>query len=658
VQSISPLTASQLLGKAQKMLYKFEILDDSSAWIDLCALGGKSYLTSLSLQLGGAGVSPDPIAASWSAEISNKNGIFHPLHPTSAYAGYFRVGRKVRISVGAKYGSGPTSYYWQRLIGWMDAPKFSHSSRSVSLSGSDYSKRLTDLALRFPHNYWGGLDTLDSQASFTPQGSNFYTEGDAFEASGSEANSISGTWGTDANVSLTSVSNSGGGSVYVAKMQLTSGTTGEVNATFYQSTGIGDRYQLSIKYRPTLAASNSYIEVSQTVDGTRNVLTKQMINGTVAWHTALVDFITIAGSSYAPVDVDIRIHSGLDTTDYFYFDILSLKACVKNWYRYSLTAGCNGPYYVTLDAAQVSMGSRDAQGHFDGWIYDSVNNTFLFDEEKSVAAGTDNLLVYYYSDAVPENIVADILAAGPGDAGGGAGLYANRTAALAAMSYTATGVMLDRVWFDAGTTGIGAIRMICERCNYRFWFKYDGTPCFQPAPTVGSSTFDMTSWGHLNELNDYQDLTEIKNSITIEGDEASPFLATQDKRDSKLTDTKSDVTSIGTYLEHTEAIQNHLFQDQTSLTAMAVTVLAAYKDPKWYAELTLANCPVPLEVGDTITWVTRLSNQYNWPLYGEIKYGEGTYEQAAIENTRTGIVRDISISGNLATYKVEVVPES
>jgi hypothetical protein len=634
VQSLGSATSALLRAKVQKMAYKFEVYD-GAAWQDLYALGGECYVKSITVTPSGAGPTPALVAGTWSAEIDNASGIFHPFNYSSSYHGLLRIGRKVRISIGGTYGG--SAVYWQRLIGYMDAPVFDQGGASISLTGCDYSKRLADCVLRESTAtsgaingplHWGHVNVLDSQDSFTVTGDEIYVEEDALDQ-GTEANSISGAWGADANVAFTSVSNPGGGSTYVAKMELTSGASGEVEATLHQSTAVGSRYVWSIKYRPSASSISSYLEVYQTKDSRDDPLALVYLNGTVAWHTATVDFITKHGVSYAPVDIKYRILSAMPVGSFFYFDEMSIKACAANWYQYALDATGNGPYYVTLNGEQVAQGTRDAQGHFDGWLWNPATNLFSFDPDKAVTGGTDNLLVYSYTDQTLSNVVADILKA--------AGLYASRALALAEMNYEATGITLERVWFEPGTTAQRAIEMVCERAGFRFWFDYNGVPQFRSVPDAGASyDFDFSSYGDLSGLADKQDIGQIRNSVSITGAEQKPFASTRDQRSTRYEGQASDATSIAEYLEHTESIENHLFQDAVSITSACAAILADRKDPKWYATLRTAFLPVPLEVGDTVGWREALG---------------------ATTVTLMGVIRSITLTNGDAEYVCEVVEQ-
>jgi len=611
MQSITPLTASDFLEPVQKVRYKFELYYNST-WVDLT-----EYLKSISVNPGGPGATAEIRLGNWSAELHDPNGIFNPFHPTSTESAYLRIGRKVRISIGGDFGG--TTYYWQRLIGYMNAPSWSQDGRSVRLSGDDIGKPLADYVFREPDNHWGSYDVLDSVASFTETGSSLYDYDDAVDTDG-ETNTIDSTWQYPANVELTSISEGGGGSTYVMKVRTTSGTTGWTKNPYAASLTKDAKYVVRIKYYKPVGPEFK-IELAQTIGSTRTVLASENCTAESTW-TELVFQITALGSTYLEVKIDA---SYLPSGYYIDIDQLSVKACEEYWYRYALSAACNGPYYVLLDGEPVYQGSRDKNGHFDGWLYDPDTDYFYFDESRFVEAGTDNLYVYYYTDQVPENVVADILVL--------TGYYADRSTALAAMDYTATGITLERVWFEAGTTALQALKIVCERCNYRFWFGYDGTPHFQPAPEVGTAVFTFASVGDLGGHDLAQDLSQIANSITIEGAEQKPFAFTRDQREARYTDHDEDATSIAAYLEHSISIRNDLFQDQTSVEDMCAALLTERKDPKWYATLAAPFNVVPLEVGDTVAWTIALgSNMVNI----------------------TGVVREISCQDAAFNYKVEV----
>ena len=99
-----------------------------------------------------------------------------------------------------------------------------------------------------------------------------------------------------------------------------------------------------------------------------------------------------------------------------------------------------------------------------------------------------------------------------------------------------------------------------------------------------------------------------------------------------------------------------MFQTQDSVDTAAATILADYKDPKWYAELSLQFNPVPLEIGDSISWVLDLAVAAGSSLYGFGIYGTAIYGTAAVSATLTGIIRAIDISDGAVRYRCEVAP--
>ena len=581
-------------GIAQQILYKFEVWF-GGAWVDVTSLSSTNYLKSMSIKLGGAGMSPDPIAGTWSATIANDSGIFHPVHPTSAYKTLFQIGRKVRISVGRMHNGVP--YYWPRLIGYMDAPRYSHGSRTVSLSGCDYSKSLTDTVLRHPGNYFGALATFDSVSSSGVTGAELYDLADAFAVTAIETNSIAAGWTSgESNVVVSSATDSGGGSLYVGKI-IRGAATGAayVHAADIGTVTAGTIYQISFDSKYAVGTSYCTAQLFQTVDGYLRALGAKKTLSFYGYEETLFQFTAIKTGaleirfSFSPTSVE---------NDELRVDALTVKKHDPTWFRYELPmTNNNGPYFVTLDGVPCCSGADSDPGQAIvpiSWHYDENLRYFYFDQSCTINDGTANLLIYYYTDQTPEGVIASLLAT--------AGLYATATAALAAMDYTATGIVLRRVFFEAGASALDAVRVVCERCNYRFWFDAGGVPHFKPAPVVGDIAFDFEKFGDLRDLSDFNDLNEIKNRVTIEGAEQDIFNVNAQRTSSRLKGEAADATSIAAYLEKTSAITNQLFEDQDSIDAMCAVLLAAAKDPKLYAELQLFANAVPLEVGDTIRW--------------------------------------------------------
>lgn len=639
MQSLGSVSTAQLLANSQKNLWKLEVYDGAN-WINICSIDSKNYLKSVSLSLGGPGATADPIAGKWSAELDNYNAIFHPANTGSDYDTLLRIGRPVRISVGGTYGG--SDVYWQRLIGYMDEPRFIHSTKTVLISGTDYMQDLIDTDLRSgtsTGNYWGTSATYSTSATVQTLGAEIYAENDALEIGASEGNNVTG-WSILSNATFASVAEVGGGSSYVGKLEKgeSTGAGSATNNDVGSLTG-GTTYICSFKYILGGTATATSLGCAIYKTGTTTLWGSVSNLKATSWTTASFEF-TAPESAAARMKFTIIDAAG---TAYFYIDQVSIKARTGDGINayYELPDGSNGPYYVTLDGEPIWF----ADG-LNGWYYDEATNVISFSGEKIVETGTNNLVVYYYTTQTVENVVADILVT--------AGMYNDRAAALAAMDYTATSTTVDRVWFDAGTSCLTAIQRLCERVNYRFWFGYDGTPHFKPAPTSGSVDFAFSNVHYLQESETFQDVGQVFNRIVIEGMEQGMYSTSEDKRNSRYTGTTSDATSIAAYREKTLTLTNHLFQDDTTITAMVATLLAAYKDPKYYSHVTVAYCPAPIEVGDTITWVLQLAAAYGWPLYGGFVYGTATYGSNGLQATVTGIVRNVSITNGETTYLCEV----
>ena len=235
MQALGAVTADQLASAVQAPKGKFEIYY-GGAWIDITNLGGLNYLKSFTLSLGGATMTPDPVAGQWSATIDNADGIFHPAHPTSAYRNYFTTGTKVRISIGGHYGAvgsgivfsgislvgiaaadGGTDTYWARLVGVMDSPRFTLTpSPEVQIQGFDYMEYLSNYRMKRPVNYWGSVATISTVAPVVTVGAEMFAGADALTIGAGEANTVA-SWATGGVITISSVADVGGGSTWVMK---------------------------------------------------------------------------------------------------------------------------------------------------------------------------------------------------------------------------------------------------------------------------------------------------------------------------------------------------------------------------------------------------------------------------------------------------------
>ena len=774
MQAIAPVTTAQLLQKEQRPpLLKFEILV-CCCWVDLTPY---VIANTLSISTAGAEMTPAPVAGEWSISLFNKNGRFDP--DEDAYAPrneYLRVGRKIRISIGARYGG--VDYYWRRIYGFMELPEFSIDNCEVYLNGFDNMQFLTDTKLRMPYNYWGAIATFDSVET-TQYGAELYDSaaGDAAEIIPGEAN-LSGDWAVHTNgaTAISSQGQIGGFSLFELEFISDPAVVPGGGIVWYQgvcAVVAGTEYYVTFKYART--AGDAWLRFL-LMDGAI------LVGGSGNLKPAANNVFYTGSFSFTPEangNLDLRLICAIKPGDTapttWRVDNISIRSVTsKVVHKYQMPDACNGIHYVELDEGVGFVPiwpGRQKTGE-EGWFYDPALNQLYFAEGKIVVAGTNNLKVHYYTQQIPEEVVADLLVR--------AGLYDTQAEALAAMIYTATGITIDKVWFQEGGAVIDAVRMLCERCNYRFYFNYGQRPVFNPAPapvatcdidddwvasaggvlsidtgdkkmgagslkntvavpiintdyltsynpagswdwfakehilfwlkcdrvntaftwarfyiydTLGNwrrwdltfsagewtavrkllSTGDLESgvppnlalinyvrtWfrtadvtpfyekiddlrvtdftfteSHINNIRDYEDRSEIRNRIVIEGIEQALPEGAEETRPSKFKGEASEVASINKYGEHTMSIKNHLFQDQATIEAYCAIYLAAFKDPKWYTTFDMPFNPIPLEKGDTGTWRKK-------------------YEVGGTPIDQRGIIRDIQINEFIISYIIE-----
>lgn len=651
MQSFAPVTPDELRAPIQRMLFKVEVWD-GAAWRNLSDLGGKNYLKAVSVSMGGAKDSPTPTAGTWAAVVDNPLGIFHPKHPTSTWATLLQTGREVRIYVGARYGG--VARYYQRMTGFMEAPTISHDSHEVEINGQDYTQLLTNTVLgevdpiaesgsgsgstEIPDQvngplHWGARASFDSKAT-GGAGSELYDENDACEIGAGEADNVA-SWAAGPSGA---VSSEGPAQESSYMLRLTrSEDWMAVGDEYCQDTNVasltaGQQYIMTFWARCVYNSSDSggYARL-QALQGT-NVLQQETISST-DWSQYTMLFT--AGATAALILKYISSGKYSKAGDAIELDEISIKTYDPDtWEQYDMPPECMGPYFVTYNGDPIGQGYQDTEL---SWHYDQGAKTVYLSEDWAIENGTDNLKIYYYTAQVLENVLADLLVY--------CGLYAGRAAALADLDYVPTGITIDRAWFDPNTTALAAVAKICERANYRFWFAYDGKPCFQPAPVADSIDWTFDSWGELQALIERQDDGMVQNKVTIEGCQRNMYQLTRDdKASDRWKATASKALGAGE-ITHSKNIQNHLFQDQASCNSMAAEILAQYQDPKWYADLTAFANPVPLEIGDLVAFPTQLEPPIT------------TGGTGAVEILQMGIIRDIKLSDHQAVYKLEIAEE-
>jgi len=649
MQGLAGVLPAEFRAAGQQPLLKLEIWV-GAAWINLNNLGGKNYVQDISISLGGASMTPRPVEGTWNATIFNKDGVFHPDHPTSLYKDYLKTERRVRISVGAMYGGVPV--YWPRIIGYMDVPKFSAPDMNVAISGGDYMKRLRETELRRPNNYWGDEEPYDSIDSEGRVGVELYADNDAMNPADDGAppyNNVA-NWVTTGG--CTFVHQLLAGPYFYVGKYVSITNWSYVRHPAVCNVVAGTRYVCTFRAKRVVGTSVANVWVAQDVGGTLTPCPALIEIGNDAWTNYTFYFTGIVNG---PLIFTLNVILG---GQQFRIDQISIHAYTPYWKRYyELNGGfatpATGPYYVTLDSGAGAIPCWQGEGDED-WKYDAdleagpdppahPAKIVYFNLNKIVprggvgtVPGADNLVIYYFTATSVVDVIARLLwQAGVCDPTTDEP-YASENAAKTRIEaqapiYVDPAIDIDKVWFEAGTNCLNAIKKICERCNYRFYFDYDGYPIFRPKPTWVGVDFTFTDPKHIATISTYQDQNEIKNRIIIKGIKQADAWNKEETMPSYLTGEASDGASILAYGERTMTINNHLFQTQVLLDAMCVTLKDEYHEPKWYSDLEIPFNPVPLELGDNIQWEEMLS--------------------PTLDITQEGIIRDIKIDGFSVTYK-------
>lgn len=629
MQALGAITPAQLRAAGQEPLMKVEIYV-GGAWTDLNSLSVGKVVEGADVSLGGASMTPNPVEGTWGASLLNEDSVFHPHHPTSPYTGYLRTERLTRISIGAEYGG--VGYYWQRVIGYMDEPTFSSPDYRVTLSGGDYMKRLRETELRTPTNYWGSSQLYNSIASDGVIGAEIYVETDAMDTTddGTAPYDNVANW-VATNCAFASVVEAGSPSTFFVGVMTGQGPRPVSITNVNVGVAVaGTKYQVRFYHR--IVGGTGVIPIRCRIDQASGLCGFMMVHPTDAWKEEVFEFVALDNG---PIEWTFK-HP--PTASDFRLDLFSIKTFVSYWDRYyQLPGGSTGAYFVELDGNSIWQGEGD-----EGWWEEEATSRVFFDINKVVANGVNNLRIYYFEQQEAEDIVASLLYLAKAIDPATGIPYVNEAAALATLiavpEYVDPNVQIDRVWFTPGSSCLNAIKKICERCNYRFYFKYDGTPVFRPAPAVGAVDFTFTDPKQIESTSGpYQARNEIKNRIVIKGMKGAEPVSELNTMPSNYEGEDADDgvgDSIDTYGERTLTINNHLFQSDAECAAMCTTLLAERKDPRWYSDITIPFTALPMELYDTLQWEERLSPILNI--------------------TQTGLIRDIKIDNFGVMYKCEL----
>jgi hypothetical protein len=183
--------------------------------------------------------------------------------------------------------------------------------------------------------------------------------------------------------------------------------------------------------------------------------------------------------------------------------------------EFEMPSDCTGVYRAFLDSTYPYDGSRLTEiSKNTDWTYDWTTNVFmLLRGIIPYYSGVNNLIVYYFTSQVVENVIADILVESE------ILLLHDRIGWLANSNFvTPTGKKIVRVWFNKGTAYLEAIRLISEVVQYRFYPDQDGNPVFRPKPSESVSVKSLSD-REVNIIRTEEDVEEVKNHIIIIGEE-------------------------------------------------------------------------------------------------------------------------------------------
>ncbi|MFA5430516.1 MAG: hypothetical protein WC329_05115 [Candidatus Omnitrophota bacterium] len=627
MRSVSPLTLANFTAAVVSPRNKIELYY-SGSWQTpeaIIADAGGKLLVSVSTSLGGSDPQRTVMAGAWSAEITNPAAIFHPLHPTSSYKDVFSIGRKVRISAGLKVSG--TEYVWPVMYGIIDRAEFDAIGMKIKISGYDYAQVLADYTLRplVDQNFGGTRE-------FTlANGSNVVSNG-TFDVD------ITGWTAYNGLVS----SNASG---YSGKC-LEVATDDEIEDRLGYQRGkavlsglvVGGKYQYSFQ---SAKGTQNWKEVAFVVGSAENysdVYYQQFQVPDDGWGEFSGEFIAPASTLYIALEKSSPHPAAAGS---MLFDELTIHQVQNRAYPMTTTEYPADPAAKGCFLLQMEVSPGVYEDYFvnEDFTWDRDTSTLNFVPDWEMPAAGTNFVAHVYEAWAPEDVIFELLA--------NAGLYTSKAAAEADAVFTATGITIDRVGFEAGTTGLEAIRLITERCNYQFFFRYDGKPVFKPKPAIkasGSEDLDLAAAQIANAQHIKND-KEFYNRIILTGE-----LQDRESKDdlgdkAELTATASDAVSIAAFGEKSLLIKNTLWQDQATIDAAAAALLAELKAAKDYLKFDLKVCPLPTEMGDTIEADIQLVPSSGvGGSYGIAEYGIDDYGDDGILVAERGLVRDIKLN--------------
>lgn len=191
--------------------------------------------------------------------------------------------------------------------------------------------------------------------------------------------------------------------------------------------------------------------------------------------------------------------------------------------KYNMPSSCTGIYKAWMyrgEYIEITLNNE--------YTYDWEFNQFIFLHPSVPPNSQGEIKLYMFEKQKVENVVADILIE--------AGLLSH-TQKQSWLTNPAkcipTGQMIERVWFNSGTSYLRAIEMLAERVKYRFYVNSDGEPCFKTFPVSLQKTSKRINdkeylvkkteeridelYNHFLVTGEIREMKRINLSITIEG---------------------------------------------------------------------------------------------------------------------------------------------
>jgi len=157
MQSITPLTNADFKNASNVVIGKVEIDSDGAGnYVALPDVVDFSINTNIENQIGRLN------SYSFSITVLNTDDQYNPYNTNSAYYGYLKQGRRIKLYAGIKVSG--SDYYYQWMIGRVDDYNISETATDnvCIINGRDFTRIITDYRL-YPNNtYWGTTETFNT----------------------------------------------------------------------------------------------------------------------------------------------------------------------------------------------------------------------------------------------------------------------------------------------------------------------------------------------------------------------------------------------------------------------------------------------------------------------------------------------------------------